>query len=83
MVFYRQLQQQQPTNATTTTSGVGGLGSIQAILGNNSTAATTACFYLTNNVHYDGKPWYPINRQRGNGICNWDNQRMISNLWYK
>jgi uncharacterized membrane protein len=36
------------TNATSTTGGGGiGGGSIQAILGNNSTA---------------GKPWYPINR---------------------
>jgi hypothetical protein len=35
------------TNATSTTGGGVGVGPIQAILGNNSTA---------------GKPWYPINR---------------------
>ena len=46
------------TNATSTTTG-GGVGPIQAILGNNSTGCS--CYsYLTNNIH-NGKPWYSIN----------------------
>jgi uncharacterized membrane protein (Fun14 family) len=43
-------------NASTTTSGVGGLGSIQAILGNNSTAAASAILPTTNTMVNLGIP---------------------------
>ena len=58
------------TNATTTTTGGEGVGPIQAILGNNPTAAVSVVLPITNTMANLG---IPLTGSTAKGFYSWNN----------